>query len=306
MTAMGRKRTVYIKRAPKRKGKSNYVKKRWANKRRSNYRNSIPRTIQSAAYKPKSVVCRHFYQNSFKIGSTDFTAGTQKNCNIKLTPNCVTIFDSTALDPEWQPALAVNPIYNTVGVTTYQDLLTYQTAYRSFQVLGVRYDVNVRMIKNLAIEDVDKEYPLKIIFNQSTTRPTHANDLTLGPEAIEDRPFCQSRTMQQTPGVVSKGVSLVMKHSTRLQNNIPKTSWLGHTDYAGEITNAQNLGNPLPTGQLNGVPLENDFVNLYITSASSAAIAKTPELLVTLKASYVVRYTEPSFVTNESFPILHH
>lgn len=269
----------------------------------TNYRLAIPRTIQSAAWKPRSVTVRHFYQNSFKVASTDLWSTTEKNTNIKFTPNSCTIFENQALPTEWEPATAINPIYGTAGVTTYQDLQEYQTAYRRLQVLGVRYDINVRIIKNLSAEDEAFEYPLKLIVSRLTTHPAHAADFEETAESLEDRPYTTSKVMQQGPGVVSKGVNFVIRHSARKANSVPKASFLNHVDYTPDITQAANLGAVTTGTRLNGVPEEQDWIGLYVTSASQAAAVISPELLVTMKASYVVRYSEPSYITNESYPI---
>ena len=273
-------------------------------KPKSKYRAQIPRTIQSAAYKPKKVVVRHSYQNSFKIGHTDLWSTSQKNVHFTLTPNSASIFNNEPLNnADMEYANAVNTTYGTSGVTTFDHLYDYQKAYRTMQVLGARYTFNVRIIRNLDASDEAFEYPLKICVTKATTQTDPIILATYTAEQIENRPFTISRVMQQGPGVVSKGTNITINHTARTLNAIPKTSWIGHKDFSPDITDTKNIGTPTNDGQ-NGIANEGDYITFFVTSASQAAAVVTPEILVTMKASFIVRYSEPSFTTNTAYPIL--
>lgn len=290
------KRRTYRK--PKTRPRRKARTKRQAGYRQGGYLN----TIQSASWKPKSVVVRHKYQNTFKTAAFSTYAGTQKNLSLRFTPNNASIFDDHLIPPQFASSKLINTSYGTGGVTTYDDLLEYQTAYRQMQVLGVKYTINVRFAGPIPDAQPTK-YPIKIIMTRQTTPVAITPDLTSTPEILESRPYTITRTMQQTQGG-SKGAAISFNHTARVSNGIPKTSWIGHTKYTPELTNNLNIGAVVVAGspQLNAIALEGDYVNFYITSASSAAETDIPELLVTLQTSHIVRYSEPSFISDSPYP----
>jgi hypothetical protein len=291
----------------KRPTKRTYKKKAGAKRkptRRPYRKGGFLRTIQAASHKPKVVVVRHTYENSFKTAAFSLYATTQRNLSLRFTPNNATIFDDSLIPPQFASSKLINPNFGSSGVTTYDDLLEYQTAYRTMQVLGTKYMVNVRFA---APQDPTQptKYPIKIIMTRQTTPVILTPDLTSTVEMIEARPYTISRTMQQVNDGSTKGVNITLKHSARIANGIPKSSWIGHTDYAADITNQSNIG-VVPIGgsiRENGIATEGDYVNLYIVSASSAALTDLPELLITLKTEHIVRYSEPSFVTDKPYPV---
>ena len=267
----------------------------------------ILNTIQPANYVAQSVTIRHTYDNTFLLSGMQFTKGSQENHHINFLPNSLLIFNNgganTGLFKYGKPVVDA---FLDNGTTTDLDHTLagagWANKYKNAQVMVTHYNFNIRQLNNTSesqIEPSQKIQPLMVAFNRAHQAAAVLN--ATAPEDIQKLSFTQTRYLGKGKSQNDATVNLKCAHYPARFNGQQK-NYLNNPSYM--IT----PGNAVATSS-RMLPGEKDFATLSFSLPSSSlhedVTGKTPvagDILVRMRVSATVRYSEPANGTNQPIP----
>jgi hypothetical protein len=281
--------------------------RRYGENHRQNPR-MILNTIQPASYVPQSVTIRHVYDNTINLKNLQFSE-FQKNYHINFVANALSVFKEngslssnanvtygrTVVDAHTDNAGSVG------GTTVMDDTLNggnWANKYKKFQIMSTHYNFNIRQLDDATtttLPEGKKLVPLLISGIRSHQQSVIANITT--PEQIKKLAFTQTRFLGKSRKDNSGVVNLKVAHYPARFNGQMK-NYINNPEYCG-TTGASMSSLPRM------IPSEKDFFSLAISPASSAlgiTTAVTGNLLITVRISQVVKYSEAAVGYNQPVP----
>lgn len=305
--------------------KTNYRKKRGYKKlrqikktrrfKKSTYRWNAGgnlRMLRNPLHVRKTVVLKQTYVNSCVVPPITFTSSNM-NKSIGLFLNSPHIFVDGGANgfPNSNPPAPSGIIWSTTVQDQYgsgnvcDTLVSYNAGdnwaykYKTGQVIGTHLEINVRCLRDDHNADDAAHCPLAISLTKQAMPGMSKNNT---PEVIRNRPYTQTKLVNTDTKEGNAECGFKLKHSIAKFNQVSK-NFIGNSNY---IFNTGN--SPSGIGGSSGVPSEIDYSYLVISPMCSAminsAVARntSPQIVISLKRTSWVRYSEPAMASNQPNP----